>query len=136
MDRFEALKRFSMPRFQIYDGKSNPNFHVGLYLNSMALYSRNESLLCKVFPSSFREIASDWFHKLPKGSVKTWEGLAEMFVARFVTNKLQPLRVDSLMALRISENESLGLMQRGTMRYSIGYQDATKRWRSCLLRTA
>ncbi|GMP79113.1 hypothetical protein CsSME_00034782 [Camellia sinensis var. sinensis] len=99
LDKFKPPKRFSMPRFQIYDGKSDPNFHVGLYLNSMALYSGNEPLLCKVFPSSFGEIASDWFHKLPKGSIKTWEGLAEMFVARFVTNKLQPLRVDALMAL-------------------------------------
>ena len=30
-----------------------------------------------------------------------------MFVARFVTNKLQPLRVDALMALRMSEDEGL-----------------------------
>ena len=30
-----------------------------------------------------------------------------MFVARFVTNKLQPLRVDTLMALKIGEDESL-----------------------------
>ena len=80
---------------------------VGLYLNAMALYTGNESLLCKVFPSSFGEITSDWFHKLPKGSMKTWEGLAEMFVARFVTNKLQPLRVDALMALKISKDEGL-----------------------------
>ena len=42
LDKFEAPKRFSMPRFQIYDGKSDPNFHVGLYLNSMALYTGNE----------------------------------------------------------------------------------------------
>ena len=107
LDKFAAPKRFSMPRFQIYDGKSDPNFHVGLFLNSMALYSGNEPLLCKVFPSSFGEIVSDWFHKLPKGSVKTWEGLAEMFVARFITNKLQPLRVDALMALKIGKDESL-----------------------------
>ncbi|XP_028120883.1 uncharacterized protein LOC114318222 [Camellia sinensis] len=73
----------------------------------MALYTGNKPLLYKVFLSSFWEIASDWFHKLPKGIVKTYEGLAEMFVARFVTNKLQPLRVDALMALRISEDESL-----------------------------
>ena len=30
-----------------------------------------------------------------------------MFVARFVTNKLQPLRVDALMTLKINEDESL-----------------------------
>ncbi|XP_028071742.1 uncharacterized protein LOC114274071 [Camellia sinensis] len=78
LDAFEAPKRFHMPRFQIYDYKSNPNFHVGLYLNSMALWSGNEQLLCKVFPSSFGEIASDWFHKLSRGTVKS---LAEMVVA-------------------------------------------------------
>ncbi|KAL7197965.1 hypothetical protein ACSBR2_020482 [Camellia fascicularis] len=92
LDRFDTSKRFHMPRFQIYNCKSDMNFHVGLYLNSMALYTENESLLCKVFPSSFGEIASDWFHKLPKGTIKSWKGLAEMFVARFVTNKLQPLK--------------------------------------------
>lgn len=59
LDKVEAPKRFSMPGFQIYDGKSDPNFHVGLYLNSMALYTGNEPLLCKVFPLSFGEIASD-----------------------------------------------------------------------------
>ncbi|XP_028067667.1 uncharacterized protein LOC114270393 [Camellia sinensis] len=30
-----------------------------------------------------------------------------MFVARFVTNKLQPLRIDSLIALRIGEDERI-----------------------------
>ena len=71
LEKFEASKRFNMPRLQIYDGKSDPNFHIGLYLNSMALYTGNEPLLCKVFPLSFVEITSDWFHKLPKGTVKS-----------------------------------------------------------------
>ncbi|KAF5933962.1 hypothetical protein HYC85_030133 [Camellia sinensis] len=72
----------------------------------MALYNGNEQLLCKVFLLFFGEIASDWFHKLPRGTVKSWEGLVEMFMARFVMNKLQPLRVDSLLVLNISEGES------------------------------
>ncbi|XP_028067932.1 uncharacterized protein LOC114270608 [Camellia sinensis] len=82
LDMFEALKKFNILRFQIYYGKSDPNFPVGLYLNSMALWSGNEQLLCK-------------------------EGLAEMFMARFVTNMAQPLRVDSLLALKISDGEGL-----------------------------
>ncbi|XP_028065120.1 uncharacterized protein LOC114268202 [Camellia sinensis] len=73
----------------------------------MALYTGNKLLLCKVFPLSFGEIVSDWFHQLPKGTVKSLEGLTGMFVARFVTNKLQPLRVDYLMALKISKGEGL-----------------------------
>ena len=88
LDTFEAPKRFHIPKFQIYDDKSDLNFHVCLYLNSMALWSEKEQLLCMVFPVSFGQITSDWFHKLPKGTMKSWEGLAEMFVAKFVTNKL------------------------------------------------
>ncbi|KAL7175749.1 hypothetical protein ACSBR2_029355 [Camellia fascicularis] len=37
LDTFKVPKRFQILRFQFYDGKTNPNFHVGLYLNSMAL---------------------------------------------------------------------------------------------------
>ncbi|XP_028079979.1 uncharacterized protein LOC114281630 [Camellia sinensis] len=73
----------------------------------MALYNENEQLLCKMFLSSFGEIASKWFYKLLKGTVKSWKGLIEMFMARFVKHKLQPLKVDSLLALNISEGESL-----------------------------
>ncbi|XP_028098499.1 uncharacterized protein LOC114298169 [Camellia sinensis] len=107
LETFKALKRFNMLRLQIYDNKSDPNFYVGLYLNSMALWSGNKQLLCKVFLSSFGEITSDWFQKLPKGIIKSWKGLAEMFVARFVMNKSQPQRVDSLLALKISDGEGL-----------------------------
>ena len=39
--------------------------------------------------------------------MKIWEGLAEMFVTRFVTNKSQPLRVDSLLALKINDGKGL-----------------------------
>ncbi|XP_028126251.1 uncharacterized protein LOC114322996 [Camellia sinensis] len=73
----------------------------------MALWSENGQLPYKMFPSIFWEIALDGFHKLPKGCVKSWEGLAKIFVARFVTNRLQPLRVDSLLALKINDGESL-----------------------------
>ncbi|XP_028123463.1 uncharacterized protein LOC114320581 [Camellia sinensis] len=73
----------------------------------MSLWSGNKQLLCKVFPSPFGEITSDWFLKLLKEYIKNWEGLAEMFVAKFVMNKLQPLRVDYRLALKIDNGKSL-----------------------------
>ncbi|XP_028125473.1 uncharacterized protein LOC114322380 [Camellia sinensis] len=73
----------------------------------MALWNENEQLLCKVFPSTFGEIAWNWFHKLPKRCMKSWECLAEIFVAKFVINRLQPLRIDSLLAFKVSDGESL-----------------------------
>ncbi|XP_028082312.1 uncharacterized protein LOC114283647 [Camellia sinensis] len=39
--------------------------------------------------------------------MKSWEGLAEMFVARFVTTRFQLLRVDSLLALKINDGKGL-----------------------------
>ena len=59
-----------------------------------------------------------------------------MFVARFVTNKLQPLRVDALMALKIAKDEGLRAYAKGTTRCSIEYLIATKRWQSYPSRTA
>ncbi|XP_028095512.1 uncharacterized protein LOC114295478 [Camellia sinensis] len=73
----------------------------------MTLWSGNEQFLCKLFQLTFGKIASDWFLKLPKGCVKSWEGLVEMFVARFVTNRLQPLRVGFLLAWKINDGEGL-----------------------------
>ncbi|XP_028099145.1 uncharacterized protein LOC114298725 [Camellia sinensis] len=89
LDEFKAPKRFNMLKFQIYDSKSDPNFYVGLYLNAMSMWSGNEQLLCKVFPSTFGEITSDWFLKLLKGLIKRWEGWAEMFVARLMMQSLR-----------------------------------------------
>ena len=61
--------RITKPTFTIYNGKTNPMEHVNHYNQSVAMYSRNEALMCKIFPSSLGPIAMRWFDGLVKGSI-------------------------------------------------------------------
>jgi len=51
----------------------------------IAIHSRNEALMCKVFPSSLKPIAMRWFDGLEEGSISSYEELTRVFGARFVT---------------------------------------------------
>ena len=62
-------RRFIRPTFTIYDGEMNPAEHVCHYNQSMAIYSKNEALMCKIFPSSLGPIAMRWFDGLQKGAI-------------------------------------------------------------------
>ena len=48
----DMQQRFVRPIFFIYDGKSDPAEYVSQYNQSMAIYSKNEVLMCKIFSSS------------------------------------------------------------------------------------
>lgn len=48
----------------------------------MAIHSKNESLMCKVFPSSLNPTAMRWFDGLKEDSIKSYEELMRAFSAR------------------------------------------------------
>nr|XP_023870300.1 uncharacterized protein LOC111982910 [Quercus suber] len=77
--------RFIRPTFIIYDGKMDLVEHVNHYNQSIAIYSKNEALMCKIFLSSLGPIAMRWFGGLEKGSVQGYDELIKAFRARFVT---------------------------------------------------
>ena len=50
-------RRFHQPTFTIYNGRTNPVEHVSKFNQRMAIHSRNEALMCKVFPSNLGPVA-------------------------------------------------------------------------------
>ena len=52
IEKTNLPRRFTRPTFTIYYGKTNPVECVIHYNQSMAIYSKNEALMCKIFPSS------------------------------------------------------------------------------------
>ena len=69
-----ALRRatqspFTYPQFIIYDGKTDQVEHVSHYIQMLLIYSYNDRLMCKVFPSSLGLTAMRWFNGLRKGSI-------------------------------------------------------------------
>ena len=73
----EMPKHFMHPSFTCYDGNTDPVEHVSHYTYLIALYSQNDRLLCKVFPSSFGPMMMRWFNGLRKGSVHNFGELIQ-----------------------------------------------------------
>ena len=49
--------------------------HVSHLNQRMAIHSRNEALMCKVFPSNLGPITMRWFDGLEKDSIGSYEEL-------------------------------------------------------------
>ena len=49
--------RFHHPTFTIYNGRTDPMEHVSQFNQRMAVHSKDETLMCKVFPSNLGLVA-------------------------------------------------------------------------------
>ena len=81
IDMAKLPHRFTQPTFTIYNGRTDPVKHVSHFNQKMAVHSRNEALMCKVFPSSLRFVAMRWFDELDEGSISSFEELTRAFGA-------------------------------------------------------
>ena len=73
----------------------------------MVVHSKNEALMCKVFPSSLRLVAMRWFDGLEEGSIGSFQELTKAFGARFVTCSRVLCPLDSLLSMAMQEGETL-----------------------------
>ena len=65
----------------------------------MAVHSKNEALMCKVFPSSLGPMAMRWFDGLRESSVSSFKELTRAFGSWFVTCSRVPRPLDSLLSM-------------------------------------
>ena len=73
----------------------------------MVVHSRNEALLCKVFPSSFGPVTMRGFNGLEEGSINSFQELTRTFGAKFVTCSRVPCPLNSLLSMIMREGETL-----------------------------
>jgi hypothetical protein len=103
----ELPDRFTAPRLEIYNGRTDPVAHIDHYHHRMALWRYRDPLMCRIFPSSLGEVALRWFNQLERSSIGSWSQMAEAFVGRFITNSRRSRGLDTLMVIRLGANESL-----------------------------
>ena len=73
----------------------------------MAIHSKNEVLICKVFPSNLGPVAMRWFNDLKANSVDSYRQLTHAFDSRFVTNNRAPRPLSALLSLSMCDGETL-----------------------------
>ena len=67
----------------MYNGRTDP---VKLQFNQrMAMHSKNETLMCKVFLSSLGPVAMGWFDGLGASSINSFKELTQAFGSCFIT---------------------------------------------------
>ena len=107
IDRAKLPHRFTQLTFIIYNGRIDLMEHVSHFNQRMAIHSRNEALMCKVFTSILRLVAMRWFDGLEEGSLGSYEELTRAFGARFVTCSRASKPLDSLLPMVMREGETL-----------------------------
>ncbi|XP_065621955.1 uncharacterized protein LOC136064303 [Quercus suber] len=73
----------------------------------MAVYCRDEALMCKVFPSSLGSMAMRWFDNLKADTINSYQELTQAFGSRFVTCRRVTRPLSSLLSLSMHEGETL-----------------------------
>ena len=81
--------------------------HVSHFNQRMTVYSKNESLMCKVFPSSLGPVAMRWFDGLGAVSISSFKRLTQAFNSCFITCSRVSRPLDSLLSLFMREGETL-----------------------------
>ena len=81
--------------------------HVSQFNQKMAVHSKNEALMCKVFPSNLGPVAMRWFNGLKANSVDSYRQLTQAFGSRYVTNNRVPRPLNALLPLSMCDRETL-----------------------------
>ena len=85
IERASLPQRFHQPTFSLYNGRTNPVEHVNHFSQKLAVHSKDEALMCKIFPSSLGPMEMRWFNNLKANSIDSFKKLTQSFGAHFIT---------------------------------------------------
>ena len=96
---YEPPHGFTIPPFTMYDGSSDSYDHMMHFNQAMILSAGNDSLLCKVFSASLKGPALAWFHKLPIGSINSFDELWATFFSQYLCSIRKKRNISSLQTI-------------------------------------
>jgi len=100
-------QRFTRPTITMYNGRTDLVVHVSHFNQRLAVHSKNEALMCKVFSSSLGPMVMGWFDGLGTSSINSFKELTQAFGSRFITCSRVPQPLDSLLSLFMKEGKNL-----------------------------
>ena len=110
--------------------------HVNHFSQKMVVHSKDEALMCKIFPSSLGLMAMRWLNGLKANSIDSFKKLTQSFGARFITCSRVPLPLGSLLSMSIRERETLKAYSNRYWEMFNEMMGVTMMWLLVLLRLA
>ncbi|XP_020232485.1 uncharacterized protein LOC109812832 [Cajanus cajan] len=90
-----------------YDGSTDPNEHLNVFLTQATLSTQDDSALCRIFPTSLKGRALSWFTKLSSSSIDSFNELSSQFTLQFATSK--PYTTTSLALAGVRQEKKASL---------------------------
>jgi len=90
-----------------YDGSTDPDEHIDAYTTHMSLYTSDDAVLCRVFPTFLKGATLSWFTKLSPNSIDSFATLVTKFETQFATSRSHHLTSIALVGIRQEKGESL-----------------------------
>ena len=85
-DTTPYLPKFKALTLHTFDDKRSSNQHIYYFKSQTGNVVSNDAIMARLFISTLKGVAFEWFMKLPAGSIKTWADLEKLFQARFFLN--------------------------------------------------
>jgi len=100
-------EKWKMPTFDKYDGTTDPDNHMWVFMHQMMFHAVSDPIWCRVFSTSLTGEALEWFSELPTGCIDSFATLKARFSTQFAPLKPAILTVDNLVNIRQEDGESL-----------------------------
>jgi hypothetical protein len=73
----------------------------------MDMYSHDDRIMCRVFPSSLKDVASNWFYSLRPNSLHSFDEVTRAFVDQYISRKEIMKNSHTLLSIKMGGGESL-----------------------------
>src|SRR3954470_1965226 len=82
-DAVKYPSRFKVPTLNTFDGKGSAQQHIYYFQSQTGSLMGNDPVRTRLFISTLKGVAFEWFRKLPKGSITCWDDLEALFLSCF-----------------------------------------------------
>jgi len=83
-----------------YTSETDPDEHLKVYITHVALYTSQDAVFCKAFPTTLKGPTLEWFTTLPPYSIDSFDVLSHMFSTHFVGSRPHQTTTISLLGIR------------------------------------
>ena len=90
-----------------YTGETDPDEHLKVYITHVALYTSQDAVFYKAFPTILKGHALEWFTTLPPYTIDTFDALSHMFLTHFASSRPHQTTTISLLGIRQEQGELL-----------------------------
>jgi len=98
--------KFKPPTLYSYDGKSSPNQHIYYFWLQIGNVVGNDAIMARLFISTLKGVAFDWFRSLPANSINSWLDLKTWFLSWFYEDDTE-VTIDTLLSAVQKGGESV-----------------------------